>query len=119
MSSRKMRVMIENLLIILKQKAQSSPLKNILTRSFVVKTIASDCTLRCRSFDQIAEFVNNANARYGESLGSGRFLIATPNNSSYFLPSIYKSNLSYIYNTHNNLKKFHIHTKPVFLLEKE
>ncbi len=48
-----------------------------------MRTGTNDCSLRCGSLDQIAELVDNASARYGESLGSDKLFIAFTKNSSY------------------------------------
>jgi len=71
--------------------------RNSLTKSAVVNTSINDCCLKCGSFDQIAMFdeksdKDNANARYGESFGSGKFLIDSTRNASYadFLKKVIK-----------------------------
>ena len=69
--------------VYLKIKDQISPLKNIFNKSPVSYTETSDCCFKCGSFDQIAELVNNANARKSTSSGSDIEALAVSRNSSY------------------------------------
>ncbi|MEK6734792.1 MAG: hypothetical protein AABY27_06805, partial [Pseudomonadota bacterium] len=62
---------------------QISLSKNILSKSFVVNTLTNDCLIRCLSLDQIAEFVDNANAKKSISSGSGINSCAFSRKSSY------------------------------------
>ena len=64
-------------------KNQSLPAKIILTKSSVVNTLTNDCSLRCGSFDQIAELKANANARKSASSGSEIADFAFSRKSSY------------------------------------
>ena len=66
-----------------KYNIYNSSFSNLLINSAVVNTLTNDCCLKCLSLDQIEELVNKANARYGASLGSGKFLMAFINNLSY------------------------------------
>src|SRR3989344_8892384 len=54
-----------------------------LTNSDVERTLTKDCSFKCESLDQMEALSDNASAKYGASLGSGKFLIALSKNSSY------------------------------------
>ncbi|MFH1152112.1 MAG: hypothetical protein V1788_03250 [Nanoarchaeota archaeon] len=60
--------------------------KNILSKSSVVNTGTSDCSLKCGSLDQIAELVDNASARKSISSESDIKVLAFLRNLSYANP---------------------------------